>query len=130
VRRTLPALIALLLVPLAPACDGGGGRSGVDPCDTPQAPLLGCEPPAARTELPTVEDACRRLVGCGFLPVNDPNDSGYHYGDYLACLNFFASDEFSPDRLAFTLRCIEVSTCLDLRAGFDSPCFLFGDPEP
>src|SRR3990167_1225483 len=66
VRRTLPALIALLLVPLAPACDGGGGRSGVDPCDTPQAPLLGCEPPAARTELPTVEDACRRLVGCGF----------------------------------------------------------------
>lgn len=94
------------------------------------APILGCPPPSVSTQAFTIEDACDRLVECGAIALDIPEDEWSP--DWIRCVQNLRGDEFSADRLEFTLRCIEVSTCQDLQLenGFRNPCLVFGGEPP
>src|SRR5687768_15254377 len=113
-RVVRPAIFCL--VALLTGCADDPTPGVISPCDTPGGPLTGCAPPSASLELPTIEEACARLVDCGVLLVDQQNESGDHFGDYTSCVNDLRGDEFSAARLDFVLRCIDVSTCQDLSA--------------
>jgi hypothetical protein len=115
-----PAGLALLLL-LSCADEGEPTLGHTDPCVLPQSPLLGCPPPAVGADEPTIEEACRKLIQCEIYPLDDGPDGDQ---DYVGCLERLQDN--APDRLLYSLRCIEVSTCIDLREGFDGPCFTFG----
>jgi hypothetical protein len=115
-----------LVVALA-GCADDPAPGTASTCDTPGGPLLGCPPPSATPEAVTIEDACWRLVECGVIQANQTNDQGQHFGDYTICLENLRGDDVSTDRLAFVLRCIDVSTCQDLAAGH---CVAFGGEAP
>lgn len=130
-RGGLPLAGALALA-LASACVGEGEPQPgfVDPCRTPQAPLLGCPPPTVGEQPFTIEDACRKLVDCGVLALDAPESNA----DFVGCVHRLRGDEYTADRLEFVLRCTEVATCQDLRPQnsnpFSNPCFAFGDEPP
>lgn len=115
----MPSVLrALPLLCLVACADTGEPQPGaLDPCLTATAPLLGCPPTQIGDQPFTIEDACQKAVDCGVIYLDRPED----YGDYDACINTLRGDEYTVDRLHFTLHCVEVSTCEDL-----SPCFTFG----
>jgi len=116
-----PAFLALALLLGSCADEGEPTYGHVNACRLNQAPLLGCPPPSVDEELPTIEVACHKLVECGVIVLDDGPDAN---GDYFECVSRLQDNEL--DRLEYSLRCIEVSTCIDLRDGFDGPCFRFG----
>ncbi len=120
-RRAL--LLSLVLTGCASKGDPQQGV--IDPCLTPQAALLGC-PPATPSGDFTIEDACQKLVDCGAIAIDQTNQNGDHFGDFLSCTRELRGNDFSADRLHFTLHCVEVTTCPDLSGGLGSPCFTFG----
>jgi hypothetical protein len=124
--RVVRPAIVLCVVLAACADDPAPGTTST--CDTPAGPLVGCPPPSAVPDTPSIEDGCWRLVECGALAAEQTNENGNHFGDYTTCLELLRGDEFSTERLDFVLRCIDVSTCQDLR---ERHCDAFGEaPNP
>jgi hypothetical protein len=126
------ALLAVIVVPLSLSCaDQGEPQIGhADPCRLAQGPLLGCPPPSAGESSLSVEDACMKLVECNIIYLDETPDMDTEPLDDFDLIGCIARlEDNPPDRLLYSLRCIEVSTCDDLREAFDGPCFIFGrDP--
>jgi hypothetical protein len=128
--RALSLLALGLLLGCAEEDEGIVGH--LEPCGLGQAPLLGCPPPTTAASLPSVEAACRKLVDCDVIYLDERvpgDDNPADDSDYVGCLNILADNDYPPDRLEYSLRCIEVSTCIDLRNPFEGPCFSFGGGE-
>ena len=115
-------LSPLILILLA-ACADDPAPGALSPCDTPAGPLLSCPGPDAFATPLTIEGACARLVECGLVAVDHVDDNGNHQNDYKSCVNGLRGDEFPAERLAFTLRCVDVSSCDQLAEGH---CLKFG----
>ncbi|MFH0900892.1 MAG: hypothetical protein V2A73_09715 [Pseudomonadota bacterium] len=126
--------IKQVVLPLAIATlTAGCGDSGDtlvahrDPCLSITGYTLDCPPPSVGDEILSIEAACSRLAECGHVAFTRPD--GGNRDDWSECIAQL--DSYSSDRLEFVLRCIEVSTCADLRSQDTSqplqgPCFLFG----
>jgi hypothetical protein len=100
---------ALLLV----ACDG------VDPADGSRSPcaagghVLG---EASCGSVDTAEDACWKLVGCGVMPIDDPD--GRDWGD---CVDRIEGLDAATQDVA--IACVRLASCEQLiaRGGPDAP---------
>lgn len=129
VIRRLASLgtVAALCGAVSCAEDGEPEWGETGTCERPQGGLLGCPPPGQPAPPFDESAACFRLVRCGVIPLERFNMDGAHYNDYPFCVNQLT--RYPPDRLAYTLRCIQTARCSDLfdRNGpFNSPCFKFG----
>jgi hypothetical protein len=105
-HRLLLACVSVAL--LSPACDLDeesiqGPRSA---CGQSEGNLLGCESP----DIETPEDACWRLVECGVIPLDHPENYVF---DWSQCVR---TVETMPQfRLDLTLACIQGSSCDQLK---------------
>ena len=106
---------------LAAACDGEG-------------PVPGVREPATG-EVETPEDACWRMVECGALAVNRPNeDEDCGFCDWRSCVALL--EGMGDDQQRIALACVEAAPCDELKTEGapedpDPPwCFQQGLPEP
>jgi hypothetical protein len=92
------------------ACDVDAHRAGYrGECGNAGGTLLGCDD----APIETPEDACWRLVECGAIPVQNPEDQPRCCFDWARCVEELS--ELPEWRQAFTLACIEASTCDQLK---------------
>lgn len=115
-RRGVAGIALASALALAAGCDFEGSQLPPTEgrCAQAPGPLLDC--PAAPIETP--EDACRKLLECGAI-VLENEDGG---GDYFDCLDFL--EGLPGYRLDFALACVETSTCDDLKV---ATCLEHGD---
>jgi hypothetical protein len=109
-------IASLVLVVAAHAgCDGTGARAE-------------CEFGGALTDCPdaerTVEAACWRLVDCGRIAVDNPDEDGnpFNDNDWGSCVE--GIEDETADRETIIINCIASATCDELRV--DDFCFEFG----
>ena len=111
-----PFLLAMMFA-LAAGCDFEGAAPGVqDECATPTGAPLGC----TREPIEDSMDACLKLVGCGVIPVHNPEDGSFDLADCIDVVDGLRGFEFE-----FTLNCIESSSCDELKSA--PTCFEHGD---
>jgi hypothetical protein len=108
-------LLLATAVALAAGCDFEGVTPGVqEQCATPTGVPLGCP----RQPIEDSTDACLKLVGCGAIPVDNPEEEV----DLVGCIE--AIDGLEGFQLDFTLNCVEASTCDELKSA--PTCFEHG----
>ena len=90
------------------------------PCAVSAGPLSECE----REPIECAEDACWRLVDCGALAVNRPDeDEDCGFCDWRSCVAFV--EDLPDGQYDLALNCVEAATCDQLKAP-GSP----EDPDP
>ena len=125
------ALLAAAVAAVA-ACDTDGPIPGVrGPCAVGAGPLQEC----AVEEVETPEDACWRMVECGALAVNRPDEEeDCGFCDFRSCVLLLES--MGEDQMQLALECVEASPCDQLKTegapeNGDPPwCFQQGIPAP
>jgi hypothetical protein len=120
---TLPSLLLIS----TSACDDDPRRAPRGVCDTAAGALAGCAPDTPSDTPLTIEAACDRLVRCGAFALEGSQEGQDRDRDWQNCLNTLRGDEFTAERLRFTLDCVQVSTCDDLR---QDHCLDFGSGNP
>ncbi|MBT8493700.1 MAG: hypothetical protein KJO07_11625 [Deltaproteobacteria bacterium] len=89
------------------ACGDDQSKQGFrDPCSEAAGAIDGCE----YQSLATPEDLCWRLVECGVIPVEDPDDDDvFDWGD---CANSF--ENLANYRFEHSAACVANSSCDEL----------------
>lgn len=101
-------LIAQAALAIA-ACDFEGSKPGVRECAGGAGPLAGCE----RVEVMSPEDACWRLVECGSIPVQNPEEEPDCCFDWARCVDYL--EELPDPQLELSLACVEATPCDSLK---------------
>jgi hypothetical protein len=112
------------------SCDTDGPVPGVrGPCAVGTGPLEDCAP----EQIETPEDACWRLIECGALAVNRPNeDEDCGFCDFRSCVLLLES--MGENQLELALACALAAPCDQLKGpgapeNPDPPaCFQQGQP--
>lgn len=111
-HRGLPIVAALAALIACSACSAEEGQQlhGTrGPCATASGTLLGCDD----TTIETPEEACFRLVHCGAMPLEAPNNE--FVLDWDRCvLELQGLPQFRYD---VAIACIENATCDELKVG-------------
>jgi hypothetical protein len=128
--------------------EGKPGPGYADPCETPMGPVLGCPPGPTAPDLPSLYDACQRLVTCGILaaewlgtrgdpcsqssdcpggqclPTSDGDRCHYHRLDYRWCTSQLAARRTHPcdSNQSFTDQQVEMA----VRCIVSTPCNALG----
>ena len=105
-KRALVAVIVWLA-----ACDTDGPVPGVrEPCAVGAGPLQEC----AAAPIETPEDACWRLVACGALAVNRPDEAeDCGFCDFRSCVALV--EAMGEDQMELALACVEAAPCDQLK---------------
>ena len=92
------------------SCDDEGPLQGARaPCSYAGGAGLDCD----SMPIETAEDGCWKLVGCGVIPLDEPDEDRNWVLDWNQCMQELG--RMSPFQETLALECLNVSTCDQLK---------------